>query len=154
MITVPVLLIVALLLLLFPFLFGELMFASLAKLHLSSSTALACIIGIFVGGLINIPIRSVVRDEDVIEHPLAVYGLGGLWPQLRRVRRTTIIDVNVGGCLIPAALALYECGYLAVLSPWGLTAAAAGGVANVAVCCLVARPLPGVGIAMPVLSRR
>ena len=149
MFTLPVLLIVAAMVVLFPFLFGELMFASLTKLHLSPSMALACVIAIFVGGLINIPIKSVVRDGDVIEHPLAVYGLTGLWPQLQRVRRTTIIAVNVGGCLIPAALAFYESVYLAAVSPTGLAAAMAGCAANVVVCYLVARPMAGIGIAMP-----
>lgn len=149
MFALPVLLIVAILVVLFPFLFGELMFASLTKLHLSSSLALACVIAIFIGGLINIPIKSIVRDWDVIEHPLAVYGLAGLWPQLQRSRRTTIIAVNVGGCLVPAGLALYEILCLAVVSLSGLAAAAAGCVANIAVCYLIARPMAGIGIAMP-----
>jgi len=70
MFALPVLLIVAILLVIFPFLFGELMFASLTKLHLSPGIALACVIAIFFGGLINIPIKSVVRDVGVIEHPL------------------------------------------------------------------------------------
>lgn len=149
MFALPVLLIVAILVVLFPFLFGELMFASLTKLHLSPSIALVCVIAIFGGGLINIPIKSIVRDGDVIEHPLAVYGLAGLWPQLQRMRRTTIIAVNVGGCLIPAGLALYEIVYLAAVSLSGLAAAAAGCVANVVVCYLIARPIAGIGIAMP-----
>lgn len=149
MFALPVLLLVVLLVVLFPFLFGELMLASLTKLHLTPNLALACVIGIFIGGLINIPIKSIGRDEDVVEHPLAVYGLAGFWPQLRRVRRTTTIAVNVGGCLIPAALACYESVYLAASSPLGLAAAAAGCVANVIVCYLVARPIAGVGIAMP-----
>jgi uncharacterized membrane protein len=135
--TLPILLVVALLVVIFPFLLGELMFASLSKLHLTPSIALACVIGIFFGGLINIPIKSVVRESDVIEDPLAVYGLGGLLPQLRRVRRTTTIAVNVGGCLIPAALAFYEFVYLAESGLFGLAAAAAGCVVNVVVCILL-----------------
>ena len=152
MFPLPILLIAVILVVLLPFLFGELMFASLNKLHLSPTAAFAGVIGIFLGSLINIPIKSVVRNRDVIDDPLAVYGLGGFWPQLRRVRRTTIIAVNVGGCLIPAALALYELGYLAVVGPYGLAVAAAGCVVNVIVCYLVARPIPGVGIAMPGLA--
>jgi uncharacterized membrane protein len=147
--TLPILLIVAILVVIFPFLFGELMFASLSKLHLTPSIALACVIGIFFGGLINIPIKTVVRGSDIIEDPLAVYGLGGLWPQLRRVRRTTTIALNVGGCPIPAALAFYEFVYLAESSLSGLAAATAGCVVNVVVCYFVARPIAGVGIAMP-----
>lgn len=149
MFALPVLLIVAVLVVLLPFLFGQLMFASLTKLHLDPAMALVVVIAIFVGSLINVPIKSVVRDADVIEHPLAIYGLGDLWPQFRRARRKTIIAVNVGGCLIPGVLALYEGVYLAATSLPALAAAAGGCVANVTVCYLVARPIPGVGIAMP-----
>ena len=42
---------------------------------------------IFVGGLVNIPVKSIVRDTDVIVHPFAVYGLADFWLQLQRVRR-------------------------------------------------------------------
>ncbi len=149
MFALPVLLIVAILVVLLPFLFGELMFASPSKLHLSPPVAFACVIAIFGGGLINIPVKSIVRNWDVIDNPLAIYGLAGFWPQLQRVRRTTTIAVNVGGCLIPAGLALYEIVYLAALSRSGLAAAAAGGIANVVVCYLVARPMAGIGIVMP-----
>jgi len=88
MFALPILIIAAMLVVLFPFLFAELMFTGLTKLHLTPSTALACMIAIFVGGFFSIPIKSVVRDWDVIEGPLAVYGLSGFWPQLRRLRRT------------------------------------------------------------------
>ncbi len=145
----PVLIVAVILVALLPFLFGEVMFASLSKLHLAPDIAIAGVVAIFVGGLINIPVKSVVRDFDVIEDPLAVFGLAGLWPQLRRVRRTTIIAVNVGGCLLPTALALYELVYLAAVSLPALTVAAAGGAANVVICYLVARPVAGVGIVMP-----
>jgi len=51
--------------------------------------------------------------------------------------------------LIPTGLAIYELVYLALLSPSGLAAAAVGCAANIAVCYLIARPVPGVGILMP-----
>lgn len=151
MLPFPILVIAAILVVLLPFLFGELMFASLSKLHLSPTIAFACVIGIFAGSLINIPVKSVVRDWDVVEDPLAIYGLAGFWPGLRRVRRSTVIAVNVGGCLIPAALALYETAYLAAASLPALPAAIAVCAANIVVCYLVARPIAGVGIAMPAI---
>lgn len=40
--------------------------------------------------------------------PLAIFGLGGLWPEMARERRETIIAVNFGGCVVPSGLALYE----------------------------------------------
>ena len=33
-------------------------------------------------------------------------GLTGRWPRFQRVRQETVIAVNVGGCLIPASLAI------------------------------------------------
>ena len=134
---------------LFPFVFGELMLASLSKLHLSPSTALTLVIAIFVGGLVNIPVKSVVNDRDVVSRPLAVYGLADLWPQLQRVRRETIIAVNVGGCLIPVGLVVYEIIQLATFNPPSLFAVAVGCVVNSLVCYFIARPVTGIGIVMP-----
>jgi len=137
------------LLLVFPLLFGELMLAGLGKLHVSSEGAALLMVSIILGGFINIPIRRYVRHEEVIMHPLAVFGLSGYWPQLRRVRRETIIAVNVGGCLIPTALALYELVHLAE-SAWPILAVTAlACTLNAFVCYLVARPVPGIGIVMP-----
>jgi uncharacterized membrane protein len=134
---------------LFPFVFGELMLASLSKLHLSPSTALTLVIAIFVGGLVNIPVKSVVNDRDVVSHPLAVYGLSDFWPQLQRVRRETIIAVNVGGCLIPVGLVAYKIIQLATFNPPALFAVAVGCVVNSLVCYFIARPVTGIGIVMP-----
>jgi len=90
-----------------------------------------------------------VNDRDVVVHPLAVYGLADFWPQLKRVRRETIIAVNVGGCLIPVGLVLYEIIQLAAFNPPALVAAAAGCVVNSLVCYIIARPATGIGIVMP-----
>jgi uncharacterized membrane protein len=136
------------LVILFPLVFGELMLTSLGKLHLSASVAVILVIAIFVGGLINIPIKT-TPARRVMVHPLAVYGLSGLLPELQYVRRETVVAVNVGGCLIPAALAFYELVYLALLSPSQLAAVAIGCAANILVCYQIARPMPGVGIIMP-----
>ena len=90
-----------------------------------------------------------MNDRDVVVHPLAVYGLADFWPQLQRVRRETIIAVNVGGCLIPVGLVLYEIIQLAAFNPPALVAAAAGCVVNSLVCYIIARPVTGIGIVMP-----
>ena len=149
MLTLLSLLVFLIMAVLFPFVFGELMLASLSKLHLNPSMALTLVIAIFIGGLVNIPVKSVVNDRDVVSHPLAVYGLADLWPQLQRVRRETIIAVNVGGCLIPVGLVLYEIIQLAVFSPHALFAVAVGCVINSLVCNFIARPVTGIGIVMP-----
>jgi uncharacterized membrane protein len=95
-----------LLLTLLPLLFEELMATSLGKLHLSPESAVLLIIAIMAGGLVNIPVRRIRHARDVEIHPLAAYGIA--WPQLRRVRQETVVAVNLGGCIIPTALAIYE----------------------------------------------
>jgi hypothetical protein len=85
---------------LLPLAFGELMVGGLAKLHLTPSAAVVLVIAIFVGEFINVPVKRRIHSERVSVHPLAVFGLSGLWPELRLVRHQTIIAVNVGGGLI------------------------------------------------------
>jgi uncharacterized membrane protein len=138
-----------LMLVLLPILFGELMAASLGKLHLSPGMALLLMLAIIIGGLVNIPVKRVAHQRLVPMHPLAVFGLGGLWPQMRRESRETIIAVNFGGCVVPTGLALYQLLYLAAAdAPTLLALLVAAGV-NIAVCYRIARPVPGVGILLP-----
>jgi uncharacterized membrane protein len=138
-----------LLFLLLPILFGELMATSLVKLHLSPEAALLLMIAIIVGGLVNIPVKRIARERVVPAHPLAVFGLGGLWPEMRRERRETIIAVNLGGCVVPTGLALYELLQLAAQGAPALCAVLVAGIVNIAVCYLLARPVQGVGILLP-----
>lgn len=138
-----------LLLILAPLLFAELMAAGLGKLGLEPGTAALLVMAMIVGGFINIPIRRVVHDDTVEAHPLAVFGLSGMWPNMRRVRRETVIAVNVGGCMIPLALAAYELMQIAARGSEALTSAIIATGLNCAVCYFVARPIAGIGIAMP-----
>jgi uncharacterized membrane protein len=135
--------------LLLPFAFGELMVGGLAKLHLSPSAAVVLVIAIFVGGFINIPVKRLIRSEQVSVHPLAVFGLSGVWPQLQRIRHQTVIAVNVGGCLIPTGLAVYELMHLVASGAQTLLALATVCAINCVACYLMARPVAGVGIMMP-----
>jgi uncharacterized membrane protein len=138
-----------LLVILLPFLFGEVLLGGLGKLHISREAALALAIGIVAGGFVNIPVRRIVHQHDVVMHPLAAFGFGGPWGRWRRVTRETVIAVNVGGCVIPMALAVYELARLAPVGGGVLAAAAAVIAVNVFVCYVTARPVPGVGIVMP-----
>jgi uncharacterized membrane protein len=136
----------ALLVVLFPLIFAELMAASLVKLHLSFDTAVLLVIGIVVGGFINIPVKRLSRTEDVPVYPYAAFGISRGFPRLQRHRSDTIIAVNVGGCVIPVALALYE---LVHLDAAMLLAVAIIAAVNIVVCYLLATPVAGVGITLP-----
>ena len=137
------------LLVLLPFVFGQLFTAALIKLKLDPATALLVVIGIFLGSPINIPVKRMSREESVLSDPLAVFGLSGWWPSLQRIRRETIIAVNVGGCLIPVALAIYEMAHLASAGRQALVGLVIAVLINTGVCYWMAQPVEGVGIAMP-----
>jgi uncharacterized membrane protein len=138
-----------LMLVLLPILFGELMATSLSKLHLNPEMALLLMMAIIIGGLVNIPVKRIAHERVVPMHPLAVFGLGRLWPGMVRERRETIIAVNFGGCVIPTGLALYELVHLAATGAPALLAVLVAGRVNIAVCYFVARPVQGVGILLP-----
>lgn len=127
----------------------DLMEQALRNLHLSGPAVLATMVGILVGGLINVPIYRI--EHETTQPVMRGYFLPGWgWVPLPRQPQQTIVAVNVGGCLIPAALAVYEA-RLAWSDPqarWGLVVAC---FVNVAVCYWLARPIAGVGIAVPAL---
>jgi len=140
-----------LLLFLLPFWFAQVMGLALAKLRLDPQTALFVIVGIFLGSVVNIPVKRLVRHEDVTVHPFPHFGFLDRWPQFQRVRRETIVAVNLGGCVIPTMLAVYEMVQL-VMDAWTYLLAVGLAVAiNTTVCYRLARPVKGIGIAMPAL---
>jgi uncharacterized membrane protein len=129
--------------------FAQIFVTALVKLRLDPNIALIVIIGIFVGSLINIPITRITRQEDVGFHPLTMFGLRDFWPNLQRVRKETLIAVNVGGCLIPASLAVYEIFQLLLLNFEYIPLTGFAVTINVGICYWFAKPIPGIGIAMP-----
>lgn len=146
--SLPLLLFLILLALL-PLVFGQLFVAAMMKLRLGPMTAIFLVMGIILGGGINIPLKRIARNETLVEDPLAILGLTGRWPGFQRIRQETVIAVNVGGCLIPAGLAVYEIAYLLFDSPQSLPWLAIAVAANIAVCYRLAQPVSGVGIALP-----
>ena len=147
-IVLPLLLFLVLLAML-PFVFGQLFTAALIKLKLEPTTALLVVIGIFMGSPINIPVKRIPRTESVVANPLAVFGLPGWWPMFQRVRQDTVIAVNVGGCLIPVALAVYETAHLMATGWQPLFGLLFAIFINAVMCYWMAKPIEGIGIAMP-----
>lgn len=132
---------------LLPFLVFDFMETALRNLHLPAPLASLAVVGIFVGSFINLPLYRVERDgRQPVMRGYMVPGLG--WVPLPRDENQTIVAVNVGGCLIPAALAVYEALHVLDINQarWSLVVAV---LVNVAVCYWLARPIPGVGIAIP-----
>lgn len=114
------------------------------RLGISSGAALLLLFGSLIGSYFNIPIAELPEQRVVSGQEVAFYGMRYVvpvvvdWPG-------TIIAINVGGGLIPALTSLY------LLFRHGLWVRGAIAVACVAaVCHLLARPTPGLGIALPV----
>jgi uncharacterized membrane protein len=145
----PSLLLIFFLVVLFPFLFSQVMVVSLGKLHLSPSAALTLAISIFLGGLINIPVNLTVLADGVVLQPLDAFGRPRAFPAIMRVRQEAVIAVNLGGCLIPTGIALYELALLGLQGPHMLWVAAYVTIANTIACYFIAKPIPNVGIVMP-----
>lgn len=144
---------------LIPFFFAQLMLSAVSQLGLPSDLALVALFGIFLGGAVNIPVKRIERHEDLPLHPLALYGFGRILPRLgfppppgRALYRTyTTIAVNLGGCVIPVALAVYETVRIVDRGPGTIGITAAIAALNIFACYRLARPMPNVGIAMPAL---
>jgi len=143
-----------------PLFLAQVMLSAVARLGLPTHLALLALIGIFLGGAVNIPVKKLVREEQVVLDPFLLYGLGPMlsrlgfgpmFPALFRQRAYTIIAVNLGGCVIPCALAGYEIVRLVGYGLYETVITVVLTAVNVIVCYRLARPLPGVGIAMPAL---
>ena len=118
---------------------------ALGRLGVSPEAAAIVLLACLLGGAVNIPVaRLRGRAEVQLQPVISVFGMRYFVPVLRS--RVTVIAVNLGGALIPAALSVY----LIVhdhLGWWALLAVAIVGAG----VHIVARPVPGLGIAVPTL---
>ncbi len=118
-------------------------FASL-RLGLSSSTALIFLLASLAGSYLNIPVAELPERQVVSGQIISFFGMEYVIPTVTDWPGT-VIAVNLGGAVIPGLLSLY---LLIRNRLWfrGLIAIAV--VAGV--CHWLARPVPGLGIALPV----
>jgi uncharacterized membrane protein len=115
------------------------------KLGLSSGSAYLLLMATLAGSMINLPLFSLnadLRDARMPPRP-------GQWPGFRLPPFTgkTVVAVNVGGALVPVAFSLYLIAH-AALNPMHVATAV---LAVAAIAHLISRPVPGLGIGMPML---
>ncbi len=138
-------------LILLPFFFAHLMVTALSKLGLSPELAILALLGIIFGGALNIPVKRIPREGQYVVSYINLFGFGQIFPRLQVMRSSTTVAVNVGGCLVPCVIALYESyrvvrqGTTATLILLLIT------ILNVGLAYRLARPIPGVGIGLPAL---
>jgi uncharacterized membrane protein len=96
------------LILLFPLFLTNTILGALAKLGLSPSMSLYAMGAMFLGGMVNIPVRRIPRNDYIDIAPFGLFGVGRLIPRFVRRRTYTTIAVNLGGCIVPCSIAAYE----------------------------------------------
>jgi uncharacterized membrane protein len=120
---------------------------SFEKLGLSQKSAILLLFSSLLGSAINLPLLSLKATEPPEGFAIRpTFSL--LRPLLRPFTGRTQIMVNVGGCLIPLTFSLYlftHTGFEAGRVILAITIVSAFAYA-------ISRPLPGIGIGMPVFA--
>lgn len=97
-----------LLFILWPFFLMEFMLLGLYKLGISPFIGLGIIFCILLGSLINIPLKRIKTVSKVPTDLRPLFGLTSWFPRQILQKKELIIAVNVGGCVVPSVLALYQ----------------------------------------------
>lgn len=113
------------------------------KLGLSQSSALLLMFSSLAGSVINLPLFRITSEPP---RPGALPPLGRFWFfQQLEYHGKTLIALNVGGCLIPLCFSLY----LLTNNPLPPGDALLGVGVVAIIARLFSRPIPGLGISMP-----
>jgi len=114
------------------------------RLGLPPRVAMLVLLASLVGSYLNIPVARLPEAHVVARTFVDAFGMSYLVPQVVDWPGT-IVAVNVGGALIPAVLSIY----LVVSDRLYFEAAVAAAIVAIVVH-LLATPIPGVGISVPV----
>ena len=133
----------------FALLFGLIQVGALTiafdKLDLSMGSAMLLIFSSLIGSNINLPLFTV--DSEPPPEGIPPMPRGPLDLLLPRYTGKTLIAINVGGALIPVAFSIYLLTHRTL--PGGEVILAIG--LQSLVCYFMSRPIPGLGVGMPVL---
>jgi uncharacterized membrane protein len=114
------------------------------KLGIGPGWAAVVLLASLAGSVLNLPVARLRGGVVRAMGSVTVFGVRYLVPVL--THRDTIIAINVGGALVPVALSCY----LIAHDDLGWRAVAAVAAVGLLVY-VVARPVPGLGIAVPTL---
>ncbi len=113
------------------------------NLGVSSGAALLLLVGSLVGSYFNIPVAQLPDQHVAAAQEVDVFGEAYVVPVVADWPGT-VIALNVGGAIIPIAMSIY------LLLRYGFWLRGALAVALLAALCYaLARPVPGLGIALP-----
>jgi uncharacterized membrane protein len=114
------------------------------RIGLSSRVAFLVLLASLVGSYFNIPVVELPAQQILTREEVQFFGMHYVIP-VTAEWPGTLIAVNVGGAVIPVVVSLY---LLITHRLWIRGAVAVACVA--ALCHLLADPVPGLGIAMPI----
>lgn len=114
------------------------------RIGVSSRAALLLLLGSLLGSYFNIPVAELPAQQISSGQVISYFGMRYVVPVVVEWPGT-VIAVNVGGAVIPGLMSLY---LLIKNRLWGAGLVASACVA--VVCHLLAHPVPGLGIAVPV----
>ena len=98
-----------------------------------------------VGSYVNIPILQFPEAHILTGQEVFVFGVPYVIPLVREWPGT-VVAINVGGAVVPTVLSIY------LIKKNRLYGEAAAAIAIVSVACyMLAYPVPGVGIAIPII---
>ncbi len=113
-----------------------------AKIGISPQRIFAVIAAVLLGSFINIPVKKIPQKNVITEKWVSFFGFRHAIPE--RKKQETVLAVNVGGAVIPTAFSIY------LLQKTDLWVQGLGATAVMTlVTYFLARPIRGVGIAMP-----
>jgi uncharacterized membrane protein len=117
-----------------------------ASLGVSSNTAMLLLFGSLLGSYVNIPVAQFSEQDVMLGREVDYFGMRYVVPVVADWPGT-VIALNVGGAVIPILLSIYLLSKNR-LWPEGLVAIACVS----ALCYWLATPVPGIGIALPLLA--
>lgn len=114
------------------------------RLGVSSGAALTLLLGSLAGSYFNLPIAQIPGEQVLSGREVYFFGMRYVVPVVVQWPGT-MVAVNVGGAIIPSVMSAY------LLLKHQLWATGSAAIAIVAIACyLMAQPVPGIGIALPI----
>ena len=115
------------------------------KLGLSGESAYLLLFASLIGSLVNIPLFTIRSDASQAQ-PIPAFYRQYIHRALPHFEGRTLIAVNVGGAVVPVSFCLY----LILTQDINLPGILLGVAIITLICRLISRPLPGIGIGMPI----
>jgi len=115
------------------------------KLGLSGESAYLLLFASLIGSLVNIPLFTIRSDASQAQ-PIPAFYRQYIHRALPHLEGRTLIAGNVGGAVVPVSFCLY----LILTQDINLPGIPLGIAIITLTCRLISRPLPGIGIGMPI----